>query len=388
MSWRFRKRVKIIPGIYLNLSQKGISTTIGPRGLSVNLGPNGSYLNAGIPGTGISNRIPLHNTNHHVPAEKAKEIADKLRYLLDQTYDDSTQIRSQDIDHLTSPGLASLKDTIIAAHKEHAELSTILSGKELQKSATDVKLNRLRKSIFKFLYKKRILRLTDESQVLGEELLELVEQQKLATVDLQIHNDETFDALYRNVERAYQLLTSCKRIWDVTSSKEINRIQSRSAASTEVRRAPVRANIEDSELIIIKSVPLKLENKNGGDLYFYPGFVIVHEQKLDFAILDYSEFSVGFEYVQFIESEPVPSDAQVIGQTWHKVNKDGSPDRRFTGNYRIPITKYGQLNFTSPTGLNEQYHVSNAEYAKLFYEALKEYINAVKTAHSLLGEFA
>lgn len=53
MSINFRKRVKIAPGVNLNFSKKGVSTTIGTKGASVNIGKNGVYANAGIPGTGI-----------------------------------------------------------------------------------------------------------------------------------------------------------------------------------------------------------------------------------------------------------------------------------------------------------------------------------------------
>jgi hypothetical protein len=52
----FRKRITIIPGVKINLSESGFSTTIGPKGLSVNLGKHGAFLNTGIPGTGISHR--------------------------------------------------------------------------------------------------------------------------------------------------------------------------------------------------------------------------------------------------------------------------------------------------------------------------------------------
>lgn len=34
MGWRFRKRIKIAPGVNINLSKSGISTTIGKRGAS------------------------------------------------------------------------------------------------------------------------------------------------------------------------------------------------------------------------------------------------------------------------------------------------------------------------------------------------------------------
>ena len=53
MGLRFRKRVKIAPGITLNFSKSGISTTVGVRGASVNFGRNGTYVNTGIPGSGL-----------------------------------------------------------------------------------------------------------------------------------------------------------------------------------------------------------------------------------------------------------------------------------------------------------------------------------------------
>lgn len=56
VSVRFRKTIKIAPGIKLNVSKSGVSTTIGPKGSTVNVGKRGVYQNIGIPGTGISMR--------------------------------------------------------------------------------------------------------------------------------------------------------------------------------------------------------------------------------------------------------------------------------------------------------------------------------------------
>jgi len=53
---KFRKRIKIAPGVNLNLSKSGVSGTFGGKGASVNVGKNGVYANAGIPGTGIYDR--------------------------------------------------------------------------------------------------------------------------------------------------------------------------------------------------------------------------------------------------------------------------------------------------------------------------------------------
>ena len=53
MALFFRKRIKILPGVTLNLSKSGVSATVGRKGASVSVGKRGTYLNAGQPGTGI-----------------------------------------------------------------------------------------------------------------------------------------------------------------------------------------------------------------------------------------------------------------------------------------------------------------------------------------------
>ena len=63
MAWNFRKRIKIAPGIHLNLSKGGISTSIGPKGAKVTFGKNGTYLNKGIPGTGLYSREKISGRN-------------------------------------------------------------------------------------------------------------------------------------------------------------------------------------------------------------------------------------------------------------------------------------------------------------------------------------
>ena len=71
MAWRYRKRIKIAPGVYINLSKSGVSTTIGTKGASVNIGKNGTYLNTGIPGTGLYNRRKLSGNNNSCTSTKA-----------------------------------------------------------------------------------------------------------------------------------------------------------------------------------------------------------------------------------------------------------------------------------------------------------------------------
>ena len=54
MGLRLFRRIKIAPGITLNLSKSGLSASAGVRGARVTLGPRGVRRTVGIPGTGIS----------------------------------------------------------------------------------------------------------------------------------------------------------------------------------------------------------------------------------------------------------------------------------------------------------------------------------------------
>lgn len=49
----FRRSVKILPGVRLNFSKSGMSTTIGTRGATMTFSKKGTYANLGVPGTGV-----------------------------------------------------------------------------------------------------------------------------------------------------------------------------------------------------------------------------------------------------------------------------------------------------------------------------------------------
>jgi Protein of unknown function (DUF4236) len=54
MGFRFRKTIKLLPGVRLNLSKTGVSASIGERGATVNLSDRGARGTVGLPGTGLS----------------------------------------------------------------------------------------------------------------------------------------------------------------------------------------------------------------------------------------------------------------------------------------------------------------------------------------------
>jgi hypothetical protein len=54
MGLRFRKSIKLIPGVRLNVGLRGASLSVGGRGLTYNVGSKGSRVTVGIPGSGLS----------------------------------------------------------------------------------------------------------------------------------------------------------------------------------------------------------------------------------------------------------------------------------------------------------------------------------------------
>ncbi|MCQ4267391.1 DUF4236 domain-containing protein [Stutzerimonas degradans] len=54
MAIRFRKSIKIAPGVRLNVSKSGISTSVGGKGATANFSKRGTRVTVGIPGSGLS----------------------------------------------------------------------------------------------------------------------------------------------------------------------------------------------------------------------------------------------------------------------------------------------------------------------------------------------
>ena len=55
MGLRFQRRVKILPGVRLNLSRSGVGLSVGGRGAHVGITARGQrYTSVGLPGTGVS----------------------------------------------------------------------------------------------------------------------------------------------------------------------------------------------------------------------------------------------------------------------------------------------------------------------------------------------
>lgn len=62
MKLRFRKRIKIMPGLWINLSKGAPSLSMGGHGATINVGKRGLKGTLGLPGSGlsVSETVPWH----------------------------------------------------------------------------------------------------------------------------------------------------------------------------------------------------------------------------------------------------------------------------------------------------------------------------------------
>lgn len=66
MGFRFRKSIKVLPGIKVNIGKTGIGVSAGVKGAHIGVNKRGTYTDVGIPGTGISSFNYLDKGKHQV----------------------------------------------------------------------------------------------------------------------------------------------------------------------------------------------------------------------------------------------------------------------------------------------------------------------------------
>ena len=81
MAWRLRfwRRVRIAPGVTVNVSKSGPSLSVGPQGSKVTIGRKGIRQTLGIPGTGLfaTNYEPWDATRSYED-HQAETVADHV----------------------------------------------------------------------------------------------------------------------------------------------------------------------------------------------------------------------------------------------------------------------------------------------------------------------
>ena len=140
---RFRRKAKLFPGVYLNFSKSGISTTIGVPGASINFNKQGTFLNTGIPGTGIYDRKKIGGEVKGKRPDPQSNIDPIFDYNANEQIG---AIRTEQAETTTTEGLRELKKTLLACYQERSDLK-----KEIEKAKIKLTLYTVL-LVFSYLY--------------------------------------------------------------------------------------------------------------------------------------------------------------------------------------------------------------------------------------------
>jgi hypothetical protein len=384
MSWRFRKSFSPLPGIRLTLGPAGITTSVGVGAFRITNGPRGTALTARVPGTGISYRQPLHDDSPDRPPTPSSPSGGNSEP--PRGHDQSIgarEIRSAAAESLTSPSLREFKNLLSEARLEHMKIMGELTEAKQKETREVGRYERWQNGfLLRRLFKEKFRHLALAAEECSARRAELEEQERLSHLQTEIAVPASVATAFGALCTEFMQLAQSRRIWDTTSHRSNDRARERTLADTTVTRKPVTFRMGKVDAIDIDHpgpFPV-LENANGGTLYLYPAFILYFENADRFALLEYGDVSLQPKTTRFIESESVPADAEVVGQTWAKCNKDGSRDRRFAGNYEIPIVRYGEFTLKSPGGLEECYTFSNVVKTDSFVRAWASFVDTTRAS--------
>lgn len=384
MTWRFRKSFSPFPGIRLTLSPRGVSSSIGNGIFRLTAGTRDTALTMNMFGSGLSYRKILSSTSEKKTSFSTKSDSnfslDANPVLLGKNNEpESIEDENTNLKVLTTVGLNEFKKLLEQVIIEKNKISIeIKNTKEYNLTATN-KFNKWKNGwLLKNLFKSKFATLQNNMETSNAQLEELFEQNSLSCIHTHIDVPTGVEYGYQNLCIAFEKMTQSKKIWDTIAHSATNQLAERTLSSRTIERTLVSFHFEKCEILNLDWNAPHFVNANGGDIFLYPAFLACFISENNFALLEYKDVNIDFSISRFLEEEDIPDDSNQIGSTWAKVNKDGSPDRRFKGNYEIPILSYGKLVINSETGLSEEYILSNAESAENFVKTWNEFKNIVK----------
>jgi hypothetical protein len=353
MGFRFRRSINLGGGFKINLSKSGIGYSWGTKGYRISRTARGTTRRTySIPGTGISyvdesgsrnrNRNQTHRSNQNRISQHSQ------RQIPQPTYNQAP--------------VRTIESAAIAQFKE-AEEGTVSDALE-----RTIRLNFIGTILLWGLFLIPVNPVFALIPFVGAILKIAAHTAGRVTLEYSF-DPEKEDEHTRRID-AWQLLAEGNKEWQVLTEQFNNNQKVNAGASRSLKR--IACKIDKGHPYYIKTnvdtIQIALHNKER--IIILPDKVFfVRKRKV--GMIDYSDFRINVSSVRFVERDPIPKDAQVVGQTWQYVNKNGTPDQRFKNNKQIPVCLYGQVFLRSSSGLNVELQISNVQNARDFAELIQ-----------------
>lgn len=265
-----------------------------------------------------------------------------------------------------------LAHTSATARKLEAELPAALAARD----AAALRHSRASQFPLSALMSGRPASLRPRLDAAEAKLQELAAQRNACTVALRFDIGETALDAFIRVAAAHVGLARAARIWEVPHGQVAAKM------GVVPPRTPVTAKPFLPEFVVSRWPGLALQDRDGVGITVFPGFVMTRQAGAvgGTALADLLTVTVESGEVRLPEREALPPDATVVDYTWERVNRDGSPDRRYANNARIPIVAYGCLHITIGANDRRAFLVSNREAATSFAEAINLFQASLRAA--------
>lgn len=314
MGWNYRKSIKIGGGFRINISKSGIGYSWGVPGYRITKTARGTTRRTvSIPGTGFSHTQETSNRQRRQSTS------------LPGSHVDDPIIDTQSQDIISDANL----DEICNALNKSSLVNTL--------STWIIILG----IFFGFACPPVFI-----VAAIGLALKIYVRKCGVVQLDYKVEIDQ--QAEHEERLKFWDSLFQANRTWQVLLKQRNADSRNNFGAGKNVQRKSVSK--AKSYKFISSNVEYITIKLNKELLIVLPDRLFVR-QKRKFRAVDYNSISIRSQYCNFVESQKVPSDTQVIRMAWEHSNNDGSRDRRFSNNRQLPVCKYIETKIESQSGL-------------------------------------
>lgn len=314
MGLHYRKSINLGGGFRINISKSGIGYSWGVKGARITKTARGTVRGTiGIPGTGI------YYSEEISPEKKTK--ASKNTY--NPSYD------SEQKDTLPGENMETVNVSDYQPAEYHDLLQSIKQIQNLNLLGIILLFTFLLSSVPVFIF----------TGIAGIALLAYVHIK--LPISMEYEFDQESKQSFENLTATWMSMNQNKKFWQTITAAQIKNMKVHGGASRSITRIPAKA-INKPPFFIKPNVNIFGLQLRKQQLFFLPDKLLVVSGNRVGAI-NYNEIRLELGTTRFIEDEAVPKDAKVVGTTWLKVNKNGTPDRRYKENRQVPICEYGAI---------------------------------------------
>lgn len=264
----------------------------------------------------------------------------------------------------------SFAETPSAIHRLEAELPVALAARD----AAALQHSRASQFPLSAILPGRASRLRPRLDAAETALQRLAGERNACAVHLRFDLGEPALDAFARLAAAHLGLARSARVWEVPHRQLA---ETMTAAPPRVAVA-AKATLPD---FVASSLPgLAFVDRDGAGLSLFPGFITERKPMPagGMTLADILAAKVKAGVVRIPERDVVPHDASVVDHTWERLNRDGSPDRRYANNTRIPVVAYGLVQIEMSASDQRAFLVSSQAAAANFALAFDTFQSSLR----------